>query len=80
MLLRCSFFRHLKDSVDPVQAATALAKLLPLLPQTSENTLVLVLDAIQSLLRVGGPSLDEATCSALIRTVLQTWFEKPEGK
>lgn len=73
-----NFFRHLKENVDPSQAATALAKLLPLLPETSENTLVLVLDAIQSLLRVGGPSIDAATCSALIRIVLQTWFEKPE--
>lgn len=74
-----SFFRHLKENVEPAQAAASLAKLLPLLPQTSDNTLVLVLDAIQSSLKVGGAVMDQTTCSALIKTVLETWFATPEG-
>ncbi|GAA6037267.1 hypothetical protein JCM8097_008653 [Rhodosporidiobolus ruineniae] len=73
-----NFFRHLKEKVEPAQAATTLSKLLPLLPQTTENTLVLILDAIQSSLKAAGTVLDAATCSALIKTVLTTWFEKPE--
>lgn len=75
----CSFFRHLKENVEPSQAVVALSKLLPLLPQTSENTLVLVLDAIQSSLKVGGTVIDQATCSSLIKTLLETWFATPEG-
>ncbi|BGP06448.1 hypothetical protein JCM10049v2_002270 [Rhodotorula toruloides] len=73
-----NFFRHLKENVEPSQAVVALSKLLPLLPQTSENTLVLVLDAIQSSLKVGGTVIDQATCSSLIKTLLETWFATPE--
>ncbi|GAA5855822.1 hypothetical protein JCM8547_000374 [Rhodosporidiobolus lusitaniae] len=73
-----NFFRHLKENVESSHAAVALAKLLPLLPQTTENTLVLVLDAIQSSLKVGGTVIDAPTASGLIKTVLTTWFDKPE--
>ncbi|BGP14490.1 hypothetical protein JCM10213v2_002439 [Rhodosporidiobolus nylandii] len=73
-----NFFRHLRENVEPSQAAITLSKLLPLLPHTTENTLVLVLDAIQSCLKAAGSVLDAATCSALIKAVLTTWFEKPE--
>jgi hypothetical protein len=74
-----SFFRHLNENVEPSHAATVLAKLFPLLPDTTENTLVLVLDAIQSSLKVAGTSLDAATASSLVAAVLTIWFEKPEG-
>ncbi|GAA6011372.1 hypothetical protein JCM10207_008317 [Rhodosporidiobolus poonsookiae] len=73
-----NFFRRLQENVEPSQAAVSLAKLLPLLPQTTENTLVLALDAIQSSLEVAGTVIDAATCSALIKAVLTVWFEKPE--
>ncbi|GAA5867303.1 hypothetical protein JCM1840_005019 [Sporobolomyces johnsonii] len=73
-----NFFRHLKEVVDPAQAALSLSKLLPLLPQTTENTLVLILDAIQSSLKAGSNVVDAATCSALIKAILTTWFDKPE--
>ncbi|GAA5974253.1 hypothetical protein JCM11641_003356 [Rhodosporidiobolus odoratus] len=73
-----NFFRHLKETVDPSQAATTLAKLIPLLPHITENTLVLVLDAIQSSLKAAGSVIAAATCSALIKAVLTSWFEKPE--
>ena len=74
-----SFFRHLKESVNPAQAVTTLGMLLPLLPQTTENTLVLVIETIESTLKVGGPNLDHDTCSTLVKLVLETWFSKPEG-
>ncbi|GAA5887335.1 hypothetical protein JCM6882_002496 [Rhodosporidiobolus microsporus] len=73
-----NFFRHLKENVEPSHAAVTLSKLLPLLPQTTENTLVLVLDAIQSSLKTAGTIIDASTASALIKAVLTTWFEKPE--
>ncbi|KPV76594.1 uncharacterized protein RHOBADRAFT_52581 [Rhodotorula graminis WP1] len=73
-----NFFRHLKENVEPAQAATALSKLLPLLSGATENTLVLVLDAIQSSLKAGGSVLDEQTTRALVKTVLEVWFAKPE--
>ncbi|BGP38381.1 hypothetical protein JCM10449v2_002313 [Rhodotorula kratochvilovae] len=73
-----NFFRHLKDNVEPAQAVAALSKLLPLLTQTTDNTLVLVLDAIQSSLKVGGAALDAATTQLLVKTVLEVWFAKPE--
>jgi hypothetical protein len=75
-----SFFRHLKASVDPSQAAISLSKLLPLLPQATENTLVLVLDAIQSCLKAGSTAVDGPTYALLIKALLETWFAKPEGK
>ncbi|ORY73226.1 ARM repeat-containing protein [Leucosporidium creatinivorum] len=73
-----NFFRHLKDVVEPSRAAQTLGMLLPLLPQTTENTLVLVIETIESTLKVGGPSLDQDTCSTLVKMVLETWFAKPE--
>ncbi|GAA6059323.1 hypothetical protein JCM10212_005903 [Sporobolomyces blumeae] len=73
-----NFFRHLKESVDQSQAASSLAKLLPLLPQATENTLVLVLDAMQSSLKAGSSAVDAQTCAALIKATLETWFAKPE--
>ncbi|GAA5825501.1 hypothetical protein JCM5353_005327 [Sporobolomyces roseus] len=73
-----NFFRHLKESVDPSQAALALSKLLPLLPQATDNTLVLVLDAMQSCLKAGSSAVDAATYAALIKSLLETWFAKPE--
>ncbi|GAA5921433.1 hypothetical protein JCM3775_003046 [Rhodotorula graminis] len=73
-----NFFRHLKENVEPAQAATALSKLLPLLSGATENTLVLVLDAIQSSLKACGSVLDEQTTRALVKTVLEVWFAKPE--
>jgi len=69
----------LKESVDPSQAALALSKLLPLLPQATDNTLVLVLDAMQSCLKAGSSAVDAATYAALIKSLLETWFAKPEG-
>ncbi|GAA5841531.1 hypothetical protein JCM3766R1_003978 [Sporobolomyces carnicolor] len=73
-----NFFRHLKASVDASQAAVALSKLLPLLPQATENTLVLVLDAIQSTLKAGSAAVDAPTYALLIKALLETWFAKPE--
>lgn len=78
-ILNHSFFRHLKASVDASQAAVALSKLLPLLPQATENTLVLVLDAIQSTLKAGSAAVDAPTYALLIKALLETWFAKPEG-
>ncbi|GAA5868959.1 hypothetical protein JCM16303_000320 [Sporobolomyces ruberrimus] len=73
-----NFFRHLKASVDPAQAAVSLAKLLPLLPQATENTLVLVLDATQSCLKAGSSAVEAPTYALLIKALLETWFAKPE--
>ncbi|SCZ96701.1 BZ3500_MvSof-1268-A1-R1_C083g00450 [Microbotryum saponariae] len=73
-----NFFRHLKQNVEPSQAAQSIARLLPLLPQTTENTLVLIVEALVPILRVAAPSLDAPTCSSLIQIVLETWFKKPE--
>ena len=79
-LLSFSFFRHLKESVDTSRASQSLARLLPLLPQTTDNTLVLIIDAVQVTLKVAAPSLDAQTCSMLIRILLDTWMSKPEGQ
>ncbi|GAA5933997.1 karyopherin KAP114 [Sporobolomyces koalae] len=73
-----NFFRHLKANVDSSQAALALSKLLPLLPQATENTLVLVLDAIQSSLKGGSSAVTAETYALLIKALLETWFAKPE--
>ncbi|KAI5481652.1 Importin 9 [Pseudohyphozyma bogoriensis] len=73
-----NFFRHLGENVDPSRAALTLSRLLPLLPQTTENTLILLVDAVRSTLKAGGQVLDAATASGLVKTVLTTWFEKPE--
>ncbi|GAA5946175.1 hypothetical protein JCM3765_000143 [Sporobolomyces pararoseus] len=73
-----NFFRHLKASVDPSQAAVSVSKLLPLLPQATDNTLVLVLDAIQSCLKAGSTAVDGPTFALLIKALLETWFAKPE--
>ncbi|KDE03266.1 hypothetical protein MVLG_06259 [Microbotryum lychnidis-dioicae p1A1 Lamole] len=73
-----NFFRHLKQNVEPSQAVQSIARLLPLLPQTTENTLVLIVEALVPILKVAAPSLDAPTCSSLIRIVLETWFKKPE--
>lgn len=75
-----SFFRHLKENVDASRASQSLARLLPLLPQTTENTLVLIIDAVQVTLKVAAPSLDRDTCSLLVRILLDTWMSKPEGE
>lgn len=74
-----SFFRHLKTSVDSSRAVQALVQLLPLLPQTSDNTLVLVVETVESTLKVAGPALDAETCAEVVKQVLTTWFETPGG-
>lgn len=56
-----------------------LARLLPLLPQTTENTLILIVETVEATLRVGGQALDAASCKSMVDTVLTTWFEKPQG-
>lgn len=76
----CSFFRHLKESIDVGRATRTLGQLLPLLPQTSENTLVLIVDTIEATLKVSGSALDGPLCTILVNTILKTWFEKPQGE
>lgn len=56
-----------------------MTKLLPLLPQTTENTMVLLVETLESTLKVGGATMQSDSCTALIAAVLATWFEKPEG-
>ncbi|SCV67876.1 BQ2448_5487 [Microbotryum intermedium] len=73
-----NFFRHLQQNVEPSQAVQSIARLLPLLPQTTENTLVLIVEALVPILKVAAPSLDAPTCSSLVQIVLETWFKKPE--
>lgn len=73
-----NFFRHLKLSVDPARAVHTLARLLPLVGQTNENTQVLVIDAVRSAVKVGAGALDAASCKSLVETVLSVWLGKPE--
>lgn len=79
-LLFRSFFRHLRDSIDVRRATATLGQLLPLLPQTTDNTLVLIVDTLDATLKVVGNALDAPACTLLVKTILGTWFEKPQGK
>lgn len=75
-----SFFRHLKDAADSTRASQSLGCLLPLLSQTTDNTQVLIMDTVESTLKIAAPSLDQSTCSQLIKLLLDTWMSKPEGQ
>ncbi|KAK4699259.1 importin-9, partial [Phenoliferia sp. Uapishka_3] len=69
-----NFFRHLRETIDAGRAAQTLARLLPLLPQTTENTLVLIVESCEATLKVAGPNLDVQTCSSVVSTILNIWL------
>lgn len=73
-----NFFRHLKQSLDPARAVQTLARLLPLVNQTTENTQVLVIEAVRSAVKVGAGALDAGACRSLVESVLTVWLGKPE--
>ena len=56
-----------------------MRKLLVLLPQTTDNTMILIVETLDSTLKVGGTSLSEEECGAVVEGVLQCWFGAPEG-
>ncbi|KAL8280102.1 hypothetical protein RQP46_007432 [Phenoliferia psychrophenolica] len=72
-----NFFRHLKATIGPDRATQTLARLMPLLPQTTENTLVLIVETCEATLKVAGTTLDSQTCSDVITTVLNLWLANP---
>ncbi|KAM0788544.1 hypothetical protein ACM66B_001672 [Microbotryomycetes sp. NB124-2] len=73
-----NFFRHIKSNIDASRSGQALSRLFPLLPQATENTLVLVVETIEAGVKATGPALDEQTTAALASTLFEIWFTKPE--
>ncbi|KAK4058553.1 hypothetical protein OIO90_000715 [Microbotryomycetes sp. JL221] len=73
-----NFFRHIKNGVDASRSGQALSHLFPLLPRATDNTLVLVVETIESGVKAAGSALDEHTTSGLARTLFEIWFSKPE--
>ena len=75
-----SFFRHLSQNIDATRATSTMRKLLVLLPLTTDNTMVLIVETLDATLKVGGTSLNEEECRAVVEGVLQCWFATPEGQ
>nr|KAK4053501.1 hypothetical protein OIV83_001668 [Microbotryomycetes sp. JL201] len=73
-----NFFRHIKTGIDASRSGQALSRLFPLLPQATDNTLVLVVETIESGIKAAGPALDERTSASLASKLLEIWFTKPE--
>ncbi|KAM0754424.1 ARM repeat-containing protein [Meredithblackwellia eburnea MCA 4105] len=70
-----NFFRHLKSQISSALAGQSLARLVPLVPQTSENTLTLVVDTCTATVKVA--DIDAQTAVVVVETVLNTWLPSP---
>lgn len=75
-----SFFRHLQTQADPARASHVLTLLLPLLSQITDQTLILVVDAIESSLKTAATSLDHNAATLLNQALLECWKDKAQGE
>ena len=74
-----SFCRKVERSVVAPFAVKIITDLTPLLPQTSEDVLVLLLETLASVIAVDDGHLGSDLCGAVADVVLNVWVQNSRG-